>query len=520
MVGMAGLAGGFTGSALARQFSDRRRKALHMDEVKLHPPQDAASSLMPNDALRALWRSAGGPPEALDAVTLSGAEPALPSSFAIGTAAQASLAASALASAEIGRLRGGSCQRVAVEMRHAAIEFRSERYLRIDGELPPDPWDRIAGLYRCGDGGWVRLHTNFPHHRDGVLALLCCAHEREAVQRALGAWSALEFEEVAARAGLVVAALRSFDEWDAHAQGQADAALAPLTIERIEPASEAGAPPLPLGAIAPDAPVLAGLRVLDLTRIIAGPVAGRALAAQGAEVLMITAAHLPSIETTVIDTGRGKRSAHIDLRRAEGREALSALARDADVFIQGYRPGAVAGFGFDPTALAAQRPGIVVGSVSAYGHTGPWATRRGFDSLVQTACGFNLAEAVAAGQPDAPRALPAQALDHATGYLLALGVQLALRRRSTEGGSWHVRVALSRTARWLRSLGRVPQGFAAADPRFGDVTDLLDTVDSGFGRLTGVRHAARLSLTPPRWVLPAVPLGTHEARWLPSGEEV
>lgn len=487
-----------------------------MDVVTPLLPQ-AAPLLAPADALRALWQSAGGPPDALEAVTLTGAEPALPSSFAIGTAAQASIAASALASAEVGRLRSGGRQGVGVDMRHAAIEFRSERYLRVDGEPRPDPWDRIAGLYRCGGGGWVRLHTNFPHHRDGVLALLRCAHERDAVQRALGAWSALEFEEVASRAGLVVAALRSFDEWDTHAQGQADAALPPLTIERIEPASGSGAPPAPLGAIASDAPVLGGIRVLDLTRIIAGPVAGRALAAHGAEVLMITAAHLPSIETTVIDTGRGKRSAHLDLRHGDGRAALAALARDADVFIQGYRPGAVARFGFDAAALAALRPGIVVGSVSAYGHTGPWAARRGFDSLVQTASGFNVAEANAAGQPDAPRALPAQALDHATGYLLALGVQLALCRRAAEGGSWHVRVALSRTARWLRSLGRVPDGFAAADPRFGDVADLLETVDSGFGRLTGVRHAGRLSRTPPRWALPAMPLGTHAAHWLPLG---
>lgn len=478
---------------------------------------DDAPRAAPADALLALWRAAGGPADALGAVTLTGAEPALPSSFAIGTAAQASIAASVLASAEIGRLRSGVRQRVALDMRHAAVEFRSERYLRVDGRPPPDPWDRIAGLYRCGDGGWVRLHTNFPHHRDGVLALLRCAHERDAVQRALGGWSALDFEDAATEAGLVVAALRSFEAWDAHSQGRADAALPPLTIERIDAAD--AAPASSLGAIEPDTPVLAGLRVLDLTRVIAGPVAGRALAAQGAEVLMVTASHLPSIETTVIDTGRGKRSTHLDLRRADARETLTRLARDADVFIQGYRPGAVAALGFPPETLAAVRPGIVVGSISAYGHTGPWAARRGFDSLVQTACGLNHAEAAAAGRPDSPRGLPAQAVDHATGYMLALGVQLALCRRATEGGSWKVRVALSRTARWLRGLGRVADGFAAADPAFDDVADLLETVDSGFGVLTAVRHAGRLSRTPPRWVLPAVPLGTHAARWLAAGEK-
>ena len=467
----------------------------------------------PRQALRDLWLDAGGAAEALDAARLTGAEPALPSSFAVGTAAQAAIAASALASAEVGRLRSGVRQHVAVDMRHAAIEFRSERYLRVAGEAPPDPWDRIAGLYRCGDGGWVRLHTNFPHHRDGVLALLRCAHDRADVQRALAGWRAHDFESAAADAGLVVAALRSFDEWDAHPQGQADAALPTLTIERIEPADAAPAPPRALGEIGLRDPVLAGLRVLDLTRIIAGPVAGRALAAQGADVLMITAAHLPSIETTVIDTGRGKRSAQLDLRDGAGRAALEALVRGTDLFVQGYRPGAIDAFGLTPQRLARLRPGIVVGSISAYGHTGPWAGRRSFDSLVQTATGLNAAEAEAAGRPDEPRALPAQALDHASGYLLASGLQLALCRRATEGGSWHVRVALSRTARWLRRLGRLPQGLSAPDPRRADVADLLETSDSPFGQLSAVSHSARLAMSPPRWRLPAVPLGTHDAAW-------
>ena len=188
----------------------------------------AAPPLAPAEALRRLWFGTGGEPAALQAVTLLGAEPALPSSFACGTAAQVAIAASALASAEIGRLRSGRQPSVAVDMRHAAAEFRSERYLRIAGAPPPDPWDRIAGLYRCGDGGWVRLHTNFAHHRDGVLALLGCAHDRDDVQRALVAWGAHDFEAAASDAGLVVAALRTLAEWDAHPQGQADAALGPL----------------------------------------------------------------------------------------------------------------------------------------------------------------------------------------------------------------------------------------------------------------------------------------------------
>ena len=486
-----------------------------------HPDEDqepaaAPGATSPRDALAALWLRIGGDADALRAVTLTGTEPALPSSFAVGTAAQVSIAASTLASAEIGRLRSGTTiQRVSVDMRHAAVEFRSERYLRVNGAPPPDPWDKIAGVYRCGDGGWVRLHTNFAHHRDGVLRLLGSAHERADVQRALQAWAAADFESAAAEAGLVVAALRSFDEWDAHPQGRAVAALPVLSIERIEPAGT-GPPPEAMAPTAATEPVLNGLRVLDLTHVIAGPVAGRTLAAHGADVLSITAAHLPSIETTVIDTGRGKRSAQLDLRTAEGHARLALLVQGADVFLQGYRPGGLAGRGFGASALAERRPGIVVASLSAYGHAGPWAMRRGFDSLVQSASGFNVAEGAAAGSAK-PLPLPAQALDHASGYLLALGIQLALLRRASEGGSWQVRVSLAQTGRWLRGLGRVAGGPVAHDPSFGDVAGLLEVSESGFGRLDAVRHAGMLGGRPTRWSLPAMPLGTHAAEWPEPG---
>jgi crotonobetainyl-CoA:carnitine CoA-transferase CaiB-like acyl-CoA transferase len=461
-------------------------------------------------ALAALWRGLGGDEEALAAVDLTGAEPALPSSFAVGSAAQASIAAAALAAREIARERGGSAQRVRVDMRHAAVEFRSERYLRVDGGPAPELWDKIAGTYRTAGGGWVRLHTNFAHHRDGVLRLLGCAYERAAVQQALMNWQAEDFETAAAEAGLVVTALRSFAQWDAHPQGQTVASLPVLSIERIA-GGDCAARPLP--AWAASARPLQGLRVLDLTRIIAGPVCGRCLAAHGAEVLLVTAPHLPAIAPLVIDTGRGKRSTQLDLRDAAGRDALKALARDADVFVQGYRPGGVGALGFSPEALVRERPGIVCASLSAYGHVGPWAQRRGFDSLVQTASGFNVAEAEAAGSEE-PKPLPAQALDHAAGYLLAFGVQMALLRRAREGGSWHVRVSLSQTGRWLRGLGRVPDGLKAADPKFDDVQDLLEASDSGFGRLLAVRHAGQLSATPPRWERPSMPLGSDAPRWI------
>lgn len=276
-------------------------------------------ALDPADVLIELWREAKLDDEALDEVVLTGNEPVLPSSFAVGTAAQASIAAAALAAAELWRLRNGRRQRVSVEMRDAAIEFRSERYLRIEGKEPDDHHDRIMGLYRCGDGRWVRLHTALPHHRDGLLKLLGCEHDKAAVQRALEKWGAEAHETTATEAGLVVTACRSFAEWDEHSHGRAVAKLRLFSIDKIgdAPAEKFAQAPRPLS----------GIKVLDLTRIIAGPVCGRTLAAHGADVLLVTGAHLPSMLPLVIDTGRGKLSAEVDLRQPGGRETLANLAR-------------------------------------------------------------------------------------------------------------------------------------------------------------------------------------------------
>jgi crotonobetainyl-CoA:carnitine CoA-transferase CaiB-like acyl-CoA transferase len=468
------------------------------------PPQGIAMpSPYPTDVLTGLWRDAGFGDAALGDVAFTGGEPVLPSSFAVGTAALATIGAAALAAAALYRLRTGRRQRVRVDMRHAAVEFRSERYLHVDGKGLEDHHDRIAGLYRCGDGRWVRLHTNLSHHCSGLLKLLDCDHDAAAVQRALDDWQAEALETAAADAGLVVTACRSFAEWDRHPQGRAVAQLPLFSIEKI-----GDAPPQKLEAA--ERP-LSGLKVLDLTRIIAGPVCGRTLAAHGADVLLVTASHLASMRPLVIDTGRGKLSTAIDLRRADGRLALSALARDADVFVQGYRPGTLAARGFAPHDVAHLRPGIVYASLCAYGYDGPWAPRRGFDSLVQTASGLNAAEAEAFGARE-PMPLPAQVLDHATGYLLAFAVMASLHRRAIEGGSWHVRLSLAQTGHWLRSLGRV-DGMHCPDPGFDDVRDCLEETPSGFGRLTAVRHAADMSETPASWARPSVPLGTHAPVW-------
>ena len=359
-------------------------------------------------AVGPLWQAAGLPVQALAYADLPGHLPALASSFDVTTAAQASLGLAALAAAEVGHWRGAPRQTISVDREHAALECTA--WFSLDGKTPP-LWDPVSGLYPCGGpdapGGWVRIHANFAHHRDGALGLLGLppgpGPDRTAVTQALRQWTADAFEQAAADAGLVVAALRSFAQWDVHPQASALAGRPVLRISAID-TGRAAAAPLAWPVINPGAQPLTGLRVLDLTRILAGPVAGRCLAAYGADVMLVNGPHLPNIDA-IADTSRGKLSAQIDLRDAAGRMQLFDLLDSAQVFLQGYRPGTLAGRGFDPVSLARRRPGIVVGSLSAYGGIGPWAGRRGFDSLVQTATGFNQAEAEAAGSAS-PQALP------------------------------------------------------------------------------------------------------------------
>lgn len=457
----------------------------------------------PGESLATLWRLAGLPDAALHFARLTGADPVYPSSFAVATAAQSTIAAAALAACEVGHARGTPRQTVTVDAAHAAAECTA--WFSIDGRVP-ELWDRFSGLYRTRDG-WVRIHANFAHHRDGALRLLGLdptTADRAAAEQALLQWDAQAFEDAAAQAGLVATRMRSFAEWDATPAGQAVAAQPLFTISRI-----GEAPPLELPALREDQRPLEGIRVLDLTRILAGPVGGRALAAYGADVMLVNAPHLPNIEA-IADTSRGKRSALVDLRSQEGRATMRSLLAGAHVFLQGYRPGGLQALGFGPQDAAALRPGLVYVSLTAYGTQGPWKDRRGFDSLVQTAMGFNHAEARAAGDPAKPRPLPMQILDEAPGNLIALGAGAALLRQQREGGSWHVQVSLAQTGHWLRELGRVEDGFAVTPPA---LDRFLETSASAYGELRGVRHAAQLGRTPAAWVRPSVRPGDSPPRW-------
>lgn len=454
-----------------------------------------------------IWGDAGLDRSVLGRLVLTGREPGLPSSFAVSTAAQASLGAAALAATEIGRLRNGLVQTAAVDLVDAAVECTGR--FTLDG-VAPEVWDKIAGLYRAAPGEreeWVRVHTNFAHHRDGLLRLLGLPEgpdtPAEAVASAILGRRADALEEEASARGLVVARLRSFADWDRHPQASAVAALPLIEIERI-----GDAPPLAWPELALQARPLEGIRVLDLTRILAGPVAGRTLAAYGADVMLVNSPRLPNI-SAIADTSRGKRSAHADLTDPADRAAFADVLRGAHVMLQAYRPGGLEALGFGPRQAAAIRPGLVYVSLSAYGRSGPWAAKRGFDSLVQTAAGINDAEGAAYGDGK-PRALPMQILDMASAFLLAFGAEAALLRQRREGGSWLVQVSLARTALWLRSLGRVENGFAAPKPDFAARTE---TVDSGFGRLAAIRPATRFSATPAGYARPSVRPGSDALAW-------
>ena len=454
-------------------------------------------------ALESLWTLAGGDPAALERATLTGADPILPTDFKIGTAASAVIAAGALAASEIWRLRTGRSQSVAVDLRAAVAAFRSERYLRADSLPDLHRRDPLFGFYQAGDGRWIQLHSNMPHHRDGALKLLGCEGTREATAAAVEKWKAGDLEDTFAAAGLPTGMVRSRAEWQSHPQGIAVAELPLLEIVKIgesKPES-AGAGPR----------ALSGLRVLDLTRVIAGPVCGRTLASYGADVLLVSAKHLPNLPGLVVDTGFGKLSASLDLRQTGDAAELRALARGADVFCQSYRPGALARLGLGPEELAKLRPGIVYVTLSAFSHAGPWRERRGFETIIQSVSGMAHEQGIEGGG-GRPQHLPAQVVDHGTGYLAAFGAQIALARRAREGGSYLVRVSLAQTGKWVDALGRV-DGRATPDLTLEAVQDLLADMDSPYGRLRHVLPAARFSETPALWSRPTVPLGTHAPAW-------
>jgi len=447
---------------------------------------------MPQAALKELLALARVEGEA----QIAGADPVLRTPYRVGAAGAAALAAVGIAACALWRLRTGREQKVAVDLRAAAASLRSGAYLRIDGKPPPPIWDPLSAFYPVRDGRWVRFHCNYPHHRRAAMQVLGVAEDRAAAERASASCDGVALEDAIHAAGGCAGFARTAEEWSAHAHAAAVAQQPLLEIMKI---GDAPPQPLPEG----DRP-LAGVRVLDLTRVLAGPTCARTLAEHGADVLKITAAHLPDSGDIDLDTGLGKLSAHLDLRDAQGVHTLRRLAQGADVFSQSYRPGALAARGFSPEALARIRPGIICVSLSAWGQTGPWKDRRGFDSIVQTVSGMAYAQG-----GEKPQLLPCSAIDYVSGYLMAFGAMAALARRAREGGSWLVRVALARTGKWIVDRGTVEAG---AVPEL-DPAGLTTETASPAGRIGHLKPVVQLSETPPFWARPPVPLGHHRPQW-------
>lgn len=465
---------------------------------------------MKTAALQTILPFAGWSKDRLHEVEFIGnSDPLLPTPFKITETVSAALAAVGLAVADLWELRTGRRQHLSIDTGHATASLRSTKYLRLDGAKVRTERNDVMGMYPARNGRWSYLHCNFPNHRAAALKVLNVPEERSAVAKAVANWDALELEEAIIAAGGAGGMVRSAAEWAQHPQGRAVASLPLMEIVKI---GDSAPEPLPDG----ERP-LSNVRVLDLTRVLAGPTCARTLAEHGADVMKVSAAHLPFIPYQEYDTGHGKLSTHLDLRDAKQLGTLLDLARSCDVFSQGYRPGTLANRGLSPDKLAQLRPGIICVSLCAFGHEGPWASRRGFDTAVQAVSG------IAARQGElfpengpGPQFYPVSAIDYLTGYLMAFGAMVALRKRAQEGGSWLVRLSLAQVGRWLQQQGELPEAeIADVAPEFdqADLERWMMSSDTPMGRLTHLAPVVQYSETPARWARPSVPLGYCDPVW-------
>jgi len=456
------------------------------------------------DALRGLCGELGLGPRDDGELAITGDDPVLPTRFRVGEAAATALAAVGVAVSELWEQRTGRTQTISVDVAAAAASLLSFVLARVVEGDPPGYGDRAisSDVFPTRDGRWFFFHGSFPPNTERAAELLGCDSnepDKAELGRAIARWDAQELEDAFAAGGLCGAKVRSEAEWEAHPQGRALAAHPVVEVIQI---GDSDPEPVPSVGSAP----LAGVRVLDLTRVLAGPTCGRTLAQHGADVLRIGSPKLPSIPHFVMDTGCGKRSAHLDLTQPDDRERLKRLIRDGDVFAQGYRAGALERLGFGAEQVSAIRPGIVYTSINCYGHVGDWSGRPGWEQLAQTVTGISAEQG-----GDVPALIPAAPTDYTTGYLGALGTLVALARRARVGGSYHVRVSLSRTGMWIQSLGRSHEPGSGLNP--DQIAPLLMQTRSPFGTVEHLAPILRLSETPPRWDLPTVPLGTHAPEW-------
>lgn len=424
---------------------------------------------------------------------------ALPSTFAVTNLAAASIGAAGQAVAQLIQLQTGRLPSVSVDRRLASLWFSSS--IRPVGWQVPPLWDPVAGDYASTDG-WIRLHTNAPHHRAAVERVLGRVADRAEMATKVATWSAADLEQAIVDAGGCAAQMRSWQAWQQHPQGLAVNAEELIQRQVFESATDKPW----LGSAARP---LAGVKVLDLTRVLAGPVASRFLAGLGADVLRIDSPtwNEPGV---VPEMTLGKRCARLDLKSPEGRQVFEALLKDADVLFHGYRADALEQLGYTAGERQHLAPGLIDVSLNAYGWSGPWRNRRGFDSLVQMSSG--IAEAgMAWKQADKPVPLPLQALDHATGYLMAASAIRALSERLASGRGGSARLSLARTAKLLVDAGQVPEQVALRAEEPSDQGLVVE--QTAWGQAHRLLAPLSISGTPLQWDLPAGELGSHRPQW-------
>jgi CoA-transferase family III len=428
--------------------------------------------------IEACWAALGGARGAEIDVRRAG--PILASPLYVEELLVGAAGAMLLAAGELAEARTGRAPAVALDVDRLAIAAASERYVLLNGASLGPGFDPLSAFFRARDG-WVRTHGNYAWHREALLRALEATPET--VPAAVAARDAVEVEEAVVAAGGCAAAVRTAAEWAASEPGRVAAEHGLIAVEEgpVAGAPVRGESSLPA----------AGLRVLDFTRVIAGPVATRMLAALGADVVRVERPDRPELPLAALDGGLGKRWLRLDLRRPADRERLEAELANADAVVAGHRPGALDAFGLDPDALAERHPHLVCTTLSAWGDRGPWGRRRGFDSLVQAATGI----AHALRTDESPGALPVQALDHATGYLMAAATLRALAQRARTGHAGRARLCLAATAHALLAEGTRPM------PQQRDVepTPHLVELDHPDGRLRVAAPPGEIDGRPLAW---------------------
>ena len=449
-----------------------------------------------------------------DEVSITGSDPVLNTHFRLAATASAAIAGIGVAVNDLWELKTGRRQAIAIDAVAATAALKSKNYFQAKNangvfenvtDASHEANRGLTGIFQTKDGRWLLPHFGLDHLRRRMLDLLQADANTESIAKAVAKWDALELENAIDEARVCGGMIRTNEEWLQEPHGKILAAKPVVEIIKID---DSEPEPMPAG----DRP-LSGIKALDLTRILAGPITGRTLAEHGADVLMVSAPHLPQVWSYVADTSHGKRSCYLDLRDESEKQTLLDLVKTADVFSQGYRPDKINQMGLGPEALAEIRPGLVYVSINCYGADGPFSHRGGWEQIAQIMTGI-AAEGVQSSSGYKPKTLPAAANDYITGYLGAYGTLLALARRAREGGSYHVRVSLCQTGMMIYDQGKVgtlPENLSLG---MSGVDSLCMESDSHLGRIKHLAPVLSLSETRPYWALPTPKMGSNGPSWL------